>query len=264
MEKTFRLPIENYPNYARAAVPMLAHEYYGSFKHKYSQKRLDTISSINKKTKSYDLNSLNEALYAQADYYKGNLTLSHQKIIDDFMSKHRVNRHFLHLPGEEKFKIIKKLSTLEKQRPELINMIEHIAFIDFNKIGIDNLEGYFELEYKKYQEKLTKRNQFKQSVDFESRVINDIEIIELFTQDQLNDESSVLKHCVNGYGERIRRRISYILSFRKSINNRATLELCFDKDSKKWRMAQFRGLRNTNPDQQMHDALDIFMKQINE
>jgi hypothetical protein len=86
-------------------------------------------------------------------------------------------------------------------------------------------------------------------------------INQIVTGEELKDEGNTMEHCVAGYVESCKRRISYIFHVGEKAPNGATVEVC--KGTRGWFVAQCKGVRNSDRPVEK-ETMDVYLSKLNE
>jgi hypothetical protein len=263
MELTLGVQIEKYPYYAISCLPNICNSEFGVFSSSFSrkQKQLITERKINTKTKFSA--TLKDLIYSSPDVFSGNIVKSHVDIVDGYLSIHlNAARQLDGKTLSQKYQIIKKLRAIENRHPFTASYIDGADFIDFTDINDDDFEDKLIKKTNEFMKALEKLDKLKEVADLPSAFIDGVSIYELITQGQLNVEHKIMRHCVNGYGGSVRKKMSFIVAFRGEKEN-ATLELVKYNNENQYSIRQFRGIKNKRPSNSMFLALNEYMKLVN-
>lgn len=262
LEKRLGLKVQHYPFYATACLPSICHDHFGVFNASFGKKHKLLLKETKIDTRFECKQFTRELLFSEPDKFSGNLVKEHMNTIQDYFNKHPyLSRKMNALTFSEKYQIVKRLKTLEKHDYNIATYLDGAKYIDFHSIDMTRFEETIIANTKKFIEDIAKMGVLKETADLPSIEFEGIQIDELITQGQLDEEHRSLRHCVDGYGSRVKQRQCYILSF-KSKEQRATMELCLDKN-KKYRVRQFCKILNRTPNEAMQKAARHYLTIIN-
>lgn len=90
------------------------------------------------------------------------------------------------------------------------------------------------------------------------------EVVALTSAGDLVVEGNEMQHCVGGYYDVCRRGDTQILSLRREGRRAATVEIKLESetDMPSLKVGQFKAVRNTRPDDDLHDALRAFLHDV--
>lgn len=267
LEKQFGLKIINYPAYARNnIVPIIEDKFglYGKKLHERRSRLLDGLGKPNTRKNPYFKGPFLEIASGRLDKLSGNLYQEGlEKVRKLLKTHHELRGRFSTLSLEDQISAMKRINWLEKNYPYLAFHIltGNVAISNHELLTLpkENLVTQINEHYEAWKKEQLRKPALVKTV-FEEVQIPDTDIfaVELTRNSLLLEEGTIQKHCVGGYGRRVKNGNCRIVSFRKNFRDRVTAELIWVEREQSWVVTQFKARFNRAGSIEFYQALSAW------
>lgn len=267
LQKQLGIKILNYPAYARCNIVPIIENKFGLYGKRLEKKRSSLISGagrINSRKNPFMYSPFLNLITDKGDSFKGDIYQEGLQKVSDLLKDHRelVSR-FSVMTLEDQIKAAKRMAWLEKHQ---LNYAFHIisgnvliSNNDLIHLPTDELVDVIGTSYEKWKKEQLKKPALTKELFPETKLTGGIHAIELVHNSFLLEEGNSQRHCVGGYGRLVKQGHCRIISFRKTFNNRVTMEVIWSSDQNgkgAWIIRQFKTRANRKPKEEFYIALE--------
>jgi hypothetical protein len=263
MAKKYGRLIMGYPVYAKHDICNIVAEHLKITKKSYvqgsSKLKLKHRFKKNHTKASYDM--MRSIFYGDAGMFAGNYTLEHLGAISNLHYRHKgLKRFFVDKTMEQSYIITKKFNWLEKRFPMQLHALEKCDYFDVLDLSNEQLVERSRIEYELYVEKISNAKNGEAAPFLPIEILGHL-VVALCSNAQLNDEASVVNHCVWSYSELLGRPNHLLISIRENTFIRSTLHI-MEREGK-WYISQHRAFKNQKPKEKHMEVASKLINMMN-